>query len=79
MIHAQIKYVSVGPARGEFPKINPVSQVLQEYSEMHGLQKKFLAMLQIPKGDTVQMLVRLSFTELPGPAPRHPVQSFIKV
>jgi len=60
-------------------KIHPVSQVLQEYSEMQGLQKKFLEMLQIPNGDTVQMLVRLGFAELPSPAPRHPVQSFIKV
>jgi Nitroreductase family len=50
--------------------MHPMSQVLQEYSEMQALQRECLAMLEIPKGRTVQMLVRLGYAEQPAPSPR---------
>lgn len=50
--------------------MHPMSQVLQEYTEMQVLQQGFLTMLDIPKGQTVQMLMRLGYAKQPEPAPR---------
>lgn len=57
--------------------IHPMSQVLQEYAEMQALQQGFLTMLDIPKGHTVQMLVRLGYAEQPAPAPRRDLQDLL--
>lgn len=57
--------------------IHPMSQILQEYAEMQALQQGFLTMLDIPKGHTVQMLVRLGYAEQPAPAPRRDLQDLL--
>ena len=59
-------------------RIHPISQILQEYPEMRDLQNEFLSFLKIPKGQTIQMLVRLGYADQPNPSPRHPVTSFVK-
>ncbi len=59
-------------------RIHPVSQVLQEYSEMQDLQMEFLKMLNIPNTHTVQMLARLGYAKQPGPSPRQTVDTFIQ-
>jgi hypothetical protein len=50
--------------------MHPVSQVLQEYSEMAELQREFLTALGISNGQTVQMLFRLGYSEPVPPSPR---------
>jgi len=52
--------------------MHPMSQVLQEYSDMQDLQKRFLAYLNIPEGHTVQMLFRLGVA---GPVEHSPRRS----
>jgi hypothetical protein len=54
--------------------MHPMSQVLQEYPDMHDLQKRFLAYLDIPDGHTVQMLFRLGIAEPVEHSPRRPVK-----
>lgn len=57
--------------------MHPMSQVLQEYAEMRALQRGFLAMLEIPAGHTVQMLVRLGYAERPDPSPRRELSDLL--
>ncbi len=57
--------------------MHPMSQVLQEYAEMQALQQGFLAMLGIPKGHTVQMLMRLGYAKQPDPSPRRNLQDLL--
>ncbi len=57
--------------------MHPMSQVLQEYAEMRALQRGFLAMLEIPAGHTVQMLVRLGYAERPTPSPRRELSDLL--
>jgi len=54
--------------------MHPMSQVLQEYSDMQDLQKRFLAYLDIPAGHTVQMLFRLGIAEPVEHSPRRSVK-----
>lgn len=54
--------------------MHPMSQVLQEYSDMVDLQKRFLAYLGIPEGHTVQMLFRLGVAESIEHSPRRRVK-----
>jgi hypothetical protein len=54
--------------------MHPMSQVLQEYSDMQELQKRFLAYLNIPEGHTVQMLFRLGVAEPVEHSPRRSVK-----
>lgn len=56
---------------------HPMNQVLQEYTDMSGLQKDFLDILEIPRGDTVQMLFRLGHAEPSPPAPRRVVTDMV--
>lgn len=58
--------------------IHPISQVLQEYPEMAGLQARFDRRLGIGRGERVQMLVRLGYAKMPGPSPRWPVETTIR-
>ncbi len=43
--------------------LHPMSQILEEYSEMGPLQNRFLATLGVPGEQTVQMLFRLGFAD----------------
>jgi len=54
--------------------MHPMSQVLQEYSDMVDLQKRFLAYLDIPEGHTVQMLFRFGIAEPVEHSPRRSVK-----
>lgn len=54
--------------------MHPMSQVLQEYSDMVDLQKRFLAYLDIPEGHTVQMLFRFGIAEPVEHSPRRSVR-----
>jgi len=53
--------------------IHPMSQVLQEYTDMANLQERFLAYLDVPEGHTVQMLFRLGIAEPVEHSPRRRV------
>ncbi|MDF2365855.1 hypothetical protein [Sneathiella sp.] len=50
--------------------IHPVSQVLQEYPEMHDIQTAFLEHLGIKTPETVQMFYRLGYQSDVSPSPR---------
>ncbi len=54
--------------------MHPMSQVLQEYSDMADLQRRFLAYLEIPQGHTIQMLFRLGIAEPVEHSPRRSVK-----
>ena len=43
--------------------MHPMSQVLQEYTDMTTLQGQFLGLLDVAEGHTVQMLFRLGIAE----------------
>jgi hypothetical protein len=58
--------------------MHPMSQVLQEYAEMQALQRGLLALLDIPPGQTVQMLVRLGYTGQVNPSPRRDLQDLLR-
>ncbi len=52
---------------------HPMSQILEEYEDMRSLQKEFLSLLNIPPGNTVQMLFRLGYA---NPVP-HTKRKFV--
>ena len=54
--------------------MHPMSQVLQEYSDMADLQRRFLAYLEVPKGHTIQMLFRLGMAAPVEHSPRRSVK-----
>ncbi len=54
--------------------MHPMSQVLQEYSDVFDLQKRFLDYLGIPAGHTVQMLFRLGVADPVEHSPRRSVK-----
>jgi Nitroreductase family len=58
--------------------MHPMSQVLQEYAEMQGLQRGLFTMLDIPGGHRVQMLMRLGYTKNIDPSPRRDLQDFLR-
>ena len=55
-----------------------MSQALQEYAEVQAAQRDLYQALRIPAGETVQMLVRLGYAEVPDPSPRRPLQTFLR-
>lgn len=57
---------------------HPMSQLLQEYSEMADLQARFLEIVGAGAGQTVQMLARLGHASSPGPAPRRRLGDMIR-
>ncbi len=57
---------------------HPMSQLLQEYSEMAELQARFLKAVGAESGQTVQMLVRLGHAAPAGPAPRRRLGDMIR-
>lgn len=58
---------------------HPMSQALQEYPEVQTTQRKLREALPVSPSETVQMLVRLGYAEAPGPSPRRPLQTFLRV
>ncbi len=57
--------------------IHPMSQAIQEYAQMQALQRGLFAMLDIPPGQTVQMLVRLGYAGPIAPSPRRDLQDLL--
>jgi hypothetical protein len=57
---------------------HPMSQLLQEYSDMTDLQRELHALLGIPAGHTVQMLFRLGHAAPVVHAPRRGVEALIR-
>lgn len=57
---------------------HPMSQLLQEYSEMAELQARFLKTVGAGAGETVQMLARLGHASPAGPAPRRRLGDMIR-
>ena len=57
---------------------HPMSQLLQEYSEMAELQARFLQVVGAGSGQTVQMLARLGHAAPAGPAPRRRLGDMIR-
>lgn len=57
--------------------MHPVSQVLQEYPEMAGLQREFLGVVGVPSAQTVQMLFRLGYCDAQPPSPRRPLDALL--
>ncbi len=58
--------------------MHPMSQVLQEYSDMAFLQQKFKDYLRIPEDQTVQMLFRLGHATPVVHSPRRQVKDFFR-
>ena len=57
--------------------IHPMSQVLQEYSDMNDLQKEFLNYLNVPKNHTVQMFFRIGTASKVEHSPRRDIEDMI--
>ena len=57
---------------------HPMSQLLQEYSEMAELKARFLEAVGAGAGQTVQMLARLGHAPRVGPAPRRRLGDMIR-
>ncbi len=57
--------------------LHPMSQALQEYSEMAGLKSRTEAMLEIGAPECLQMLVRIGYGPPEPPAPRRPLKSML--
>lgn len=70
-LRLNLKATSLGLA------LHPMSQLLQEYPEMTGLQQKAVAAMGVPAPAHIQMLVRLGYAEAPGPSPRRPVDDIV--
>lgn len=58
---------------------HPMSQILQEYSDMLPLQNEFKQHYSISSNHTVQMLFRLGKSELTPPSPRREVSDIVQV
>ncbi|HDY7895440.1 TPA: nitroreductase family protein [Vibrio vulnificus] len=58
---------------------HPMSQILQEYSDMIPLQEEFKQHYEIEANQTVQMLFRLGKSELTPPSPRREVSDIVQV
>lgn len=57
---------------------HPMSQILEEYSEMNSLQKEFHQLLKIPEGHTVQMIFRLGKADPVTHSPRREIKKLLK-
>lgn len=58
--------------------MHPLSQILEEYSDMLPLQAEFLDLAGVPRGHTVQMLFRLGHADPYPHAPRRPVSAILQ-
>ncbi len=57
---------------------HPLSQPLQEYTDMIPLYNKLYSLLEVPKGHTLQMLFRLGYAEQVTHAPRREISEIIR-
>ncbi len=57
--------------------IHPLSQILQEYSEMTSLYEQFHNFVKVKLPQRVQMLGRIGYAKFPKPTPRWPLESRI--
>lgn len=57
--------------------IHPISQVLQEYSDMNNLQKEFLEYLNVPQNNTVQMFFRIGIASKVKSSPRRDIKDLL--
>lgn len=55
--------------------VHPLSQVLQEFSEMQPQYEAIKTELGVPRSGTVQMLGRLGYAAFPPPSPRWPLDA----
>jgi hypothetical protein len=58
--------------------MQPLSQIPEEYAEMAGVQQRMKEILNIPKGQTVQMLFRLGYAKPTPMSPRRDVCSLLR-
>lgn len=58
--------------------VHPLSQVLQEYSDMSDLQQEFKTFLGVPDGHTVQMFFRLGRARPIQHSPRREISSLVR-
>lgn len=57
---------------------HPMSQILQEYSDMNSLQNELKQFLGIPDGHTIQILFRLGYADPVVHSPRRETSEFIE-
>jgi hypothetical protein len=57
--------------------MHPLSQVLQEYPDMHNLQKEFLDFTKTQNNETVQMFFRLGYAEDTVHSPRRNIKDMM--
>lgn len=77
-LDAGIAYVRLNlAATAQGLGMHPVSQLLQEYPEMAGLQRELLELVGAAPGETVQMLFRMGYAPMPGPSPRRDLAAII--
>jgi hypothetical protein len=58
--------------------VHPVSQALQEFSEMAQARDRVRRRLSVAADDTLQMLARLGYAAPAPPSPRWPLESRIR-
>lgn len=58
--------------------MHPLSQVLQEYSDMKKLQKDFLNKTNTKENETVQMFFRLGYAQETNHSPRREIKNMLK-
>lgn len=58
--------------------MHPMSQALQEYSDMNGLQKRLKGYLEIPDSHTIQMFFRLGIAEPVAHGPRRAIADLLR-
>jgi hypothetical protein len=58
-------------------QMHPLSQALQEYSEMDGLRTELNRQLAVPVGHTLQMMSRVGYADPAPPAPRRGLAAHI--
>lgn len=72
-VRLNLKCTEIGVA------IHPISQLLQEYAELQTLQKNFYDVMEIPQGQTVQMLFRLGYAAVTPPSPRRDIKDILRM
>jgi len=58
--------------------MQPLSQLLEEYAEMAGARQRMREILDVPKGQTMQMLFRLGYAKPTPLSPRREVRSLLR-
>jgi hypothetical protein len=71
-VRANLKATEIGLAMA------PLSQALQEFPEMAGPMRALRAATGTSEGETLQMFFRLGYADPVPPAPRRPLDAFIR-